>query len=494
MQSQSRGTGAPNDVSQIELGWSVYDALGRPVGNVVDVEQGRGQLRIDGRPVGFDFYEVPLSSVKEVKNDDVYLSAQLDARSASSDQFPRWMSDADVASNAVTSTQRVSDAPRTTSPGGRSDTSASMHTSSAAPSASWSSTVEHPINANVVSTTSRDVPVWTEDDDERMSYVPWIAAVGVGAAGAAGYYWWLQHQRRTPYQRALDMASFAFDRAGTSLEPVYDRARTQPGWALGLAAAAALPLAAYLRGTGEETKVEKARGLFDEYNPFASTPTWRGSAATILDKTPAVRERAAALWEAAPSLATTRSTFRDYLTKEDQKDWYVWPIGAATLGMIVGALWYLLTRGDDAESSDRISDIMTRHPEVLRPDATVFEAASAMRRLDVGVIPVCDGTRLQGMVTDRDIALRSTADGRDPHLTLVSDVMTNDVRWAYEDESIEHASDLMRKHQIRRLPIVDRDKRLIGIVSLGDLAVDASDDRLSGSTLESVSKSDRSRR
>jgi len=291
------------------------------------------------------------------------------------------------------------------------------------------------------------------------------------------------------------MASFAFGQAGASLEPVYDRARAQPAWAAGLAAAAAIPIAAYLRSAGEETKVEKARGLFDEYNPFASSPDWRSSAATLWDNTPAVRDRAHALWDAAPSLATTRSTLRDYLTKEDQQDWFVWPIGAATLGMVVGAIWYLLTRGDgDAEASDRISDIMTRHPEVLRPDATVFEAASAMRRLDVGVIPVCDGSRLQGMVTDRDIALRSTADGRDPHLTLVSDVMTNDVRWAYEDESVEHASDLMRQHQIRRLPIVDRDKRLVGIVSLGDLAVDTSDDRLSGSTLESVSKPGRSRR
>ena len=131
---------------------------------------------------------------------------------------------------------------------------------------------------------------------------------------------------------------------------------------------------------------------------------------------------------------------------------------------------------------------MTRDVEVVRPEATVFEAASLMKRLDVGALPVCDGRKLQGMLTDRDVVVRSVADSRDPQLATAREAMTAEVIYAFEDDSVDKGAELMRKHRIRRLPIVSREKNLVGIVSLGDLAVDAGDDRLSGETLERVSE------
>jgi len=137
---------------------------------------------------------------------------------------------------------------------------------------------------------------------------------------------------------------------------------------------------------------------------------------------------------------------------------------------------------------------MTRQPRVIQPDATVADAAALMRRLDVGALPVCDGTRLMGMLTDRDITIRSTAGGRDPHLTPVRDVMSAGVAWANEDDLVEEAARIMREHRIRRLPIVDERHSLVGMVSLGDLAVDVGDDNLSGKTLEEISENTQSSR
>jgi CBS domain-containing protein len=105
----------------------------------------------------------------------------------------------------------------------------------------------------------------------------------------------------------------------------------------------------------------------------------------------------------------------------------------------------------------------------------------------VGSVPVCDGDRLLGMVTDRDITLRVTAEGRDPQVP-VSQVMTAEVFYCYDDQDVKEAAKVMRKKQIRRLPIVNRENKLVGIVSLGDLAVEAGKDKLSGRTLEEISE------
>ena len=135
----------------------------------------------------------------------------------------------------------------------------------------------------------------------------------------------------------------------------------------------------------------------------------------------------------------------------------------------------------------QLSQILTRNVETIRPDTTAREAAQRMRSMDVGSLPVCDGRTLLGMVTDRDLAIRVLADGRDPNATPVSDAMTPDVAYAFEDDDVRRAADIMKERQIRRLPVLDREKHLVGIVALGDIAT-AGTDQLSGDTLEQISQ------
>jgi CBS domain-containing protein len=136
----------------------------------------------------------------------------------------------------------------------------------------------------------------------------------------------------------------------------------------------------------------------------------------------------------------------------------------------------------------QVKDIMTRNPEVVRPEATLQEAAKKMKDLDVGVIPVCDGRRLEGMLTDRDITIRAAAEGADPKTTRVQETMTPDVYYVYENTSVEDAALMMMEKQIRRLPVINQDKDLVGIISLGDISVDAEDTDISGSALEEISQ------
>jgi CBS domain-containing protein len=176
-----------------------------------------------------------------------------------------------------------------------------------------------------------------------------------------------------------------------------------------------------------------------------------------------------------------------------------WSVGLplAALAVALAALYAAKRAGShasDDSSATRVSDVMTHRPQVVRPDASIADAAALMRRLDVGALPVCDGARLTGMLTDRDIAMRVAADGRDPHLTLVQDVMSRGATYASENDPVEEAARIMREHRIRRLPIVDERHNLVGIVSLGDLATDVGDDKLSGQTLEEVSEPSRPHR
>ncbi len=135
-----------------------------------------------------------------------------------------------------------------------------------------------------------------------------------------------------------------------------------------------------------------------------------------------------------------------------------------------------------------VRDVMTKGAECVRPTNSLVEAAQRMKDLDVGPLPVCgDNDRLVGMLTDRDITVRAVAQACDPRTTTVKDVMTPDVVYCFEDQDVQEAARLMKEHQIRRLVILNRDKRLVGIVSLGDLAVETGDERLAGKTLEEVS-------
>jgi CBS domain-containing protein len=135
-----------------------------------------------------------------------------------------------------------------------------------------------------------------------------------------------------------------------------------------------------------------------------------------------------------------------------------------------------------------LKEIMTRGVDVIPPEATLKEAAEKMKNLDVGPLPVCDGERLVGMLTDRDITVRAVAAGRDPSMTKVCDVMTPEIVYCFEDQRVEEAAKLMEEKQIRRLPVLNRNKWLVGIISLGDLAVDTGDRQFAGKVLAQVSE------
>ncbi|HYC43229.1 MAG TPA: CBS domain-containing protein [Noviherbaspirillum sp.] len=119
----------------------------------------------------------------------------------------------------------------------------------------------------------------------------------------------------------------------------------------------------------------------------------------------------------------------------------------------------------------RISDVMTRDVMSVSPQETIRRAAQMMDELNVGALPVCDGQKLVGMVTDRDITVRAVAAGQSPDSAHVEDVMSGAVHWCFDDQTVDEVMQQMGDTQIRRVPVVDHDtKELIGIVSLGDLA------------------------
>jgi CBS domain-containing protein len=136
-----------------------------------------------------------------------------------------------------------------------------------------------------------------------------------------------------------------------------------------------------------------------------------------------------------------------------------------------------------------VKEIMTRNVECVRPEDTLQTAARRMRDLDVGPMPVCgDNDRLAGMLTDRDITVRATAEGKDPTRTRVKDAMTPEVVCVFEDQDAQDAADTMASHQIRRVLVLNRNQRLVGIVSMADLAVDAGREARPGDTLRRVSE------
>ena len=134
----------------------------------------------------------------------------------------------------------------------------------------------------------------------------------------------------------------------------------------------------------------------------------------------------------------------------------------------------------------KISEVMTRDVQTVRPDQPVQQAASFMLSADAGSIPVTDGDRLIGMITDRDIAVRGVAKGYGPD-TPVRELMTDDVICVRDDDDIDDVASKMSDAQVRRLPVIDKDERLCGIVSLGDLSRDADED-IASEALEGVSE------
>jgi CBS domain-containing protein len=135
-----------------------------------------------------------------------------------------------------------------------------------------------------------------------------------------------------------------------------------------------------------------------------------------------------------------------------------------------------------------LKEIMAPDVEVVSPGDTLEEAARKMAELDVGPLPVCEGNRVVGLLTDRDITVRATAAGCDPKTTLICDVMTQDIICCYEDQEVREAARLMKEQQIRRLPVLNRANELVGIISLGDLATAAGDQGQPGEVLRKVSE------
>jgi CBS domain-containing protein len=135
-----------------------------------------------------------------------------------------------------------------------------------------------------------------------------------------------------------------------------------------------------------------------------------------------------------------------------------------------------------------VADVMTRDVRTMKPNDTVGDAARCMDELNVGVIPVCDGDRLVGMVTDRDIVVRGVAKQGEVKSMKLADVMSGNVRCAKEDDDVDRVLSEMAEAQIRRLPVVDENQRLVGIVTLGDIAAKSVDEEADvGTSLGDIS-------
>jgi CBS domain-containing protein len=134
----------------------------------------------------------------------------------------------------------------------------------------------------------------------------------------------------------------------------------------------------------------------------------------------------------------------------------------------------------------KIAEVMTRDVRIVSPQQRLRDVARIMADIDAGAVPVGENDRLVGMITDRDIAIRAVAAGKGPD-TPVSEVMTEDLKYCFEEDEVVDVAENMAKLQVRRLPVLNRDKRLVGMVSLGDIAV-ATGPEPAGSAIEAISQ------
>ncbi|WP_447984915.1 CBS domain-containing protein [Nitrospira sp. Nam74] len=141
----------------------------------------------------------------------------------------------------------------------------------------------------------------------------------------------------------------------------------------------------------------------------------------------------------------------------------------------------------ESGASRLLREVMTTRVTTLLPTDTVQSAAQRMKALNVGSIPICECNQLVGMLTDRDIVVRVIADRHNPETKQIQDAMTRQVDYCYEDQDVDEAAQVMQDRQIRRLPIIDRDNQLVGIVSLGDLAVKTNEEKTMAQALEQIS-------
>ena len=134
----------------------------------------------------------------------------------------------------------------------------------------------------------------------------------------------------------------------------------------------------------------------------------------------------------------------------------------------------------------KVQEIMTTNVECVSPDAGLLEVANKMKTLDVGFLPICESDRLAGTVTDRDIVIRGLAGGKDINTVKARDIMTNDVFWCFEDEDVKTVASKMREKEVRRMLIMNREKRLVGVVSIGDIS--KVEEKESGKTLKDITE------
>lgn len=134
----------------------------------------------------------------------------------------------------------------------------------------------------------------------------------------------------------------------------------------------------------------------------------------------------------------------------------------------------------------KASEIMTTSVECIAPDTKIIEAAKKMKKMDVGFLPVCENDQLIGTVTDRDIVLRVLAEGRPIRNSMARDIMTHDVFWCYEDDDVEDIARRMREKEVRRMLILNREKRLTGVISIGDIAKSQGEETTAGETVKHI--------
>lgn len=136
----------------------------------------------------------------------------------------------------------------------------------------------------------------------------------------------------------------------------------------------------------------------------------------------------------------------------------------------------------------QVQEVMCKNVKVIQPDATLEEAAKLMQELECGYLPIGENDRLQGAVTDRDIVIRAIAEGKDPSSATVKEVMTGKIEFCFEEDNIEDAARQMKEKQIRRLVVLNKDKRLIGVLSIGDIARECGDKHMTGDIETGVAK------
>jgi CBS domain-containing protein len=318
---------------------------------------------------------------------------------------------------------------------------------------------------------------------ERTFMMPSLSSLGgvaaTAAVGGLSYMWWQRRQKRQTRSERLKAALLA---AGASLGAT---AGGELPRLIGQAAAqsksawlplALLPLGLYLREKGKAGE-RASDALLQPLDLEKRSRDLTRQGSHMLDdyRKRLVREVDPAYnkgWGWTPWLFGSALAGGAYLAY--RQGW----LGAAmpSNGMM------------SSHSGTAVREVMTRGVETVAPDATIAEVARRMRDLDVGSLPVCDGSRLVGIVTDRDLSVRATAAEKDPNSTRVRDVMSPQLTWVFEDEPADAAARVMRERQIRRLPVLDRSDRLVGVVALADLATDLGDDKLKGATLEEISQ------